>query len=136
MRAVIVIGLFLLNAPAHAQLHICFAGDPSCFLPRTYSGDGDLSQAMNICEKHSHDSGTVYPEGGSPPRIYEREWDVCNAIREKWNEGEQAKAERERIEQEKQDKAFVEDFAKRSMKKSGQAPLQIDTKNYLHKNKN
>lgn len=120
LRHVAMIALLLPSATVYADagiVHLCVPGDLMCEMaPRQYSGDGDLSRAMTICEQHSHDSGFVYPEGGSPPRVYERDWAVCNAIRQKWNEGEEAKAIRERVEQENRDKAFVEDFAKQLTK--------------------
>src|ERR1700677_4247332 len=106
-----VIGVFLASSSCWAfdnMVITCvgnMCGQSSLYgsQPYFYEGDGDLSKAMNICEGHSHSTGIIYMEGGSPPNEYDKGWEPCYDIRQKWNEGMQAKAIKEAQEKAVQD---------------------------------
>lgn len=73
----------------------------------------DLDKAMSICRHHQTPSTMQYATNPPSPVIeYESDWKACVAVETKWWQSEQGRKDRERIEQEKRDKEFVERIAK------------------------
>jgi hypothetical protein len=83
-----------------------------CHEPQSYEDGTDIGHAMTICDQHTRPTGLVYPEGGSPPPVYDDGWEACNQVRAEWTKGATAKARREDAERRAKDKEFVQDVAR------------------------
>lgn len=79
---------------------------------RAYDETNDIGRAMNICEQHSHEPNSVYPEGGTP-REYDKGWEACYRVRQEWQKGEEAARIQRQREQDGLDKGFVEGLSKK-----------------------
>lgn len=114
LLAIFAVALFLVVIEAKAEeLGIgCTEGDMTVFCVQDY-GPTDLGKAMGLCDGHSHwDAGHV--NAATPPtfnREYEKGWERCGTVAEKWSQTEYARMERQRAAQDQIDLEFVNKVA-------------------------
>lgn len=114
MRHLILAGLLLLPAAAHAQITVSCAsgiGLYSGICPdqtRIPSGDSSLDRAIAICDAHKdHSRYMVVPE----PLRWQDGYETCSAVSDAWNQSKAGAKLRAQKNKEADDRSFLSEFA-------------------------